>query len=95
MPPPVQEFTEIGPNQSQSGWVAVHRRADPGPCARIELARGLPHQNPNYTFTTWFYSGGTMFLYVCAGADLLRLCLRTAKLSRTCPRQYRRSQIHL
>ena len=62
MPPQCKEFTEISPNQSQSGLESLCTAAlTPGACTRTNLLGGCRTKNPNYTFTTWFYSGGTMF----------------------------------
>ena len=61
-PPQCKEFTEISPSQPQSGLETLCSAAlTPGACTRTNLLGGCRTKNPNYTFTTWFYSGGTMF----------------------------------
>ena len=62
MPPQCKEFTDISAAQPMSGLESLcGDKLTPGPCTRTSSYGGCRTKNANYTFTTWFYSGGTMF----------------------------------
>ena len=62
MPPQCKEFTEISASQPMSGLESLcGNTLTPGPCTRVKSYGGCRTKNASYTFTTWFYAGGTMF----------------------------------
>lgn len=61
-PPQCKEFSEISPSQPTSGLEALCSTAlTPGPCSRATSYGGCRTKNATYTYTVWFYPGGTMF----------------------------------
>lgn len=61
-PPQCKEFSEVSMSQPESGLETLcSAPLTIGPCTRTNSLGGCRTKNPNYTFTTWFYSGGTMF----------------------------------
>ena len=62
MPPQCKEFSEISANQSTSGLETLCTHPlTPGPCSRTSSYGGCRNKSANYTYTVWFYPGGTMF----------------------------------
>ena len=57
-----KEFSEISASQSESGLEALcPNPLTPSPCARASSYGGCRTKNATYTYTVWFYPGGTMF----------------------------------